>query len=66
MEWLTHLITFVIGLGSGWSLKVFISNKKNKNSNNNASNFGSNNRNNNQSGNKVKGGSIVGGNQNNN
>jgi hypothetical protein len=26
MDLLTHVITFLIGLGAGWSLKVFISN----------------------------------------
>lgn len=27
MEWLTHIGTFLLGLGAGWTLKVVISNK---------------------------------------
>ncbi|WP_256583626.1 hypothetical protein [Pseudomonas sp. NFACC36] len=28
MEYLTHLTAFIAGLGTGWSLKVIISNKR--------------------------------------
>jgi hypothetical protein len=27
MEWLTHIISFLVGLGAGWTLKVIISNR---------------------------------------
>ncbi|HFH3649199.1 hypothetical protein WCD99_00580 [Pseudomonas paraeruginosa] len=27
MEYLTHIFTFIAGLGAGWTLKVIISNK---------------------------------------
>ena len=54
MEWITHIITFLVGLGAGWSIKVVLSsNKKIAESNNKTI----------QTGNKVKNGSIVGRNQ---
>lgn len=27
MEWLTHILSFLVGLGAGWTLKVAISNR---------------------------------------
>jgi len=32
MEYLTHIATFIAGLGAGWTLKVVISNKHIQNS----------------------------------
>lgn len=32
MEYLTHIATFITGLGAGWTLKVVISNKHIQNS----------------------------------
>lgn len=32
MEYLTHIATFIAGLGAGWTLKVVISNKRIQNS----------------------------------
>jgi hypothetical protein len=32
MEYLTHVLTFLAGLGAGWTLKVVISNRTTKNS----------------------------------
>jgi hypothetical protein len=32
MEYLTHILTFLAGLGAGWTLKVVISSKTTKNS----------------------------------
>lgn len=27
MDWWTHVVTFLLGLGAGWTLKIFISNR---------------------------------------
>jgi hypothetical protein len=32
MDWLTHIVTFLIGLGAGWTLKVGISNRSSEKS----------------------------------
>jgi len=32
MEYLTHALTFIAGLGAGWTLKVVISNRSTNNS----------------------------------
>lgn len=32
MEWLTHIGTFLLGLGAGWTLKVVISNRSSRSS----------------------------------
>lgn len=29
MDWLSHLVAFITGLGAGWTLKVVISNRSN-------------------------------------
>ncbi|WP_174865291.1 hypothetical protein [Pectobacterium polaris] len=61
MDWITHIITFFVGLGSGWSIRIAYSSRKQvgdstANSNNNTVT---------QTGNSVTNGSIVGGNQDN-
>mgnify|MGYP001371939826 CR=1 FL=1 len=59
MDWITHIITFFVGLGSGWSIRVIYSSRKNitnKSSNENIKVT--------QTGNKVTNGSIVGRDQN--
>lgn len=30
MEYFTHIITFIAGLGTGWTLKIIVSNQVNK------------------------------------
>lgn len=32
MDWLTHLISFFVGLGAGWTLRVVISNRSSQKS----------------------------------
>ncbi|QCR61160.1 hypothetical protein FD644_12630 [Serratia fonticola] len=60
MDWITHIVTFLVGLGAGWSLKVvFTSRKKIDRSTSN-----SNNNEVTQKRNKVSRGSIVGRDQN--
>lgn len=59
MDWITHIITFFVGFGAGWSIRIVYSSRKQvgdttKNSNNKTVT---------QSGNSVTNGSIVGGNQ---
>jgi hypothetical protein len=27
MDWITHLVTFLVGLGAGWTLRIGISNR---------------------------------------
>lgn len=59
MDWITHIITFFVGLGAGWSIRIVYSSRKQvgdttKNSNNKTVT---------QSGNSVTNESIVGGNQ---
>ncbi|MGF6560923.1 hypothetical protein [Erwinia aphidicola] len=59
MDWITHIITFFVGLGAGWSVRVVYSSRKQvgdtiKNSHNH---------NVTQTGNSVTNGSIVGGDQ---
>jgi len=66
MDWITHIITFIVGLGTGWSIRIMYSSRKNvgnrtADSHNHAE--GSNNRTVTQNGNNVSHGSIVGGNQ---
>ncbi len=60
MDWITHIVTFLVGLGAGWSLKVVFTSHKNVDS----SISNSNNNQVTQRGNKVSRGSIVGRDQN--
>lgn len=32
MDWITHLVTFLVGLGAGWTLHVSISNRSSRKS----------------------------------
>ncbi|EAB1086900.1 hypothetical protein WL886_21805 [Escherichia coli] len=59
MEWITHIITFFVGLGAGWSIRVVFSSRKQIGN----SSVNSNNHTVTQTGNSVTNGSIVGGNQ---
>ncbi|WP_336283913.1 hypothetical protein [Citrobacter arsenatis] len=52
MDWITHIITFIVGLGAGWSIRIMYSSRKNVGNHTVT-----------QTGNKVTKGSIVGGNQ---
>ncbi|NHB96853.1 hypothetical protein C5470_10690 [Photorhabdus stackebrandtii] len=60
MDWITHIITFLVGLGSGWSLRIVFTSRKNVDS----STSNVNNNEVTQIGNKVSRGSIVGRDQN--
>lgn len=66
MDWITHIITFVVGLGAGWSLRIMYSSYKNVNNRITDSNnhtVSSNNRTVTQNGNNVTNGSVVAGDQ---
>lgn len=32
MDWLWHIVTFIVGLGAGWQLKVVVSSRSNNSS----------------------------------
>lgn len=56
MDWITHIITFLVGLGTGWAIRiVYSSHKSQDNSSSNINNYEVI-----QKDNKVKNGSIVG------
>lgn len=59
MDWITHIITFFVGLGAGWSIRIVYSSRKQVGD----ATTNSNNPTVTQTGNSVKNGSIVGGNQ---
>lgn len=52
MDWITHIITFIVGLGAGWSIRIMYSSRKNVD-----------NRTVTQNSNNVTNGSVVAGNQ---
>lgn len=54
MDWITHIITLVVGMGSGWTLRIAYSSYKNVNKSSD------NNYTVNQNKNKLSKGSIVG------
>lgn len=54
MEWITHIVTFLVGLGAGWSIRIVYSSRKNIQNSKTI-----------QTGNTVNNGSIVGRDQNN-
>ncbi len=59
MDWITHIITFFVGLGAGWSIRIVYSSRKQ------VGNVTANSHNHTvtQNSNSVTNGSIVGGNQ---
>ena len=59
MDWITHIITFFVGLGAGWSIRVIYSSRKNITKKSSSENVKFT-----QTGNKVTSGSIVGRDQN--
>jgi len=59
MDWITHIITFIVGLGAGWSVRVVYSSRKQVGD----TTKNSHNHNVTQNGNSVTNGSIVGGDQ---
>ncbi|PKA30564.1 hypothetical protein CWR41_11910 [Cedecea lapagei] len=59
MDWITHLITFFVGLGAGWSIRIVYSSRKQVGD----TTANSHNHNVTQTGNSVTNGSIVGGDQ---
>lgn len=59
MDWIIHIITFFVGLGAGWSIRIVYSSRKSVGNHTE----GSNNHTVTQTGNNVTNGSIVGGNQ---
>ncbi|WP_112287314.1 hypothetical protein [Rahnella sp. AN3-3W3] len=61
MDWIIHIITFIVGLGAGWSIRIVYSSRKSvgnhtEDSNNHTVTVT-------QTDNNVTNGSIVGGNQ---
>ena len=59
MDWITHIITFFVGLGAGWSIRIVYSSRKRVGD----TTANSHNHNVTQTGNNVTNGSIVGGDQ---
>lgn len=55
MEWITHVVALLVGLGAGWSLRVVYISRKTSVEVKSSNNFSVS-----QSGNKVSQGSIVG------
>lgn len=55
MEWITHVVALLVGLGAGWSLRVVYTSRKTSVEVKSSNNFSVS-----QSGNKVSKGSIVG------
>ncbi|HEI8004585.1 TPA: hypothetical protein SLC38_001458 [Morganella morganii] len=55
MEWITHVVALLVGLGAGWSLRVVYTSRKTSVEVKSSNNFSVS-----QSGNKVSQGSIVG------
>lgn len=66
MDWITHIITFIVGLGAGWSIRIMYSSRKNvvnRTADSNNRTVSSNNHTVTQNGNNVTNGSVVAGNQ---
>ena len=59
MDWITHIITFFVGLAAGWSIRIVYSSRKQVGD----TTANSHNHNVTQTGNSVTNGSIVGGDQ---
>lgn len=59
MDWITHIISFFVGLGVGWSVRVVYSSRKQVGD----TTKNSHNHNVTQNGNSVTNGSVVGGDQ---